>query len=138
MAKIEGAHDAPGGEFASRRSFLKLASTAMAAVGGAGSLASLLSGQSTPGKKRTVVVAGHPWVYAAPLPEFDITPVLEQVLAMGEGVTDFAAVGAELHRIGYSGDMAIELAHERNFTRTRPLRESLKMSREYVRRTMGY
>lgn len=58
--------------------------------------------------------------------------------AMGEGVTDFAAVGAELHKMGYSGDMAIELAHERNFMRTRPLRESLKMSREYVRRTMGY
>jgi sugar phosphate isomerase/epimerase len=53
-------------------------------------------------------------------------------------VTDFAAVGNELHKMGYSGDMAIELAHERNFARTRPLRESLKMSREYVRKTMGY
>jgi sugar phosphate isomerase/epimerase len=58
--------------------------------------------------------------------------------AMGEGVTNFTAVGKELHKMGYSGDMAIELAHERNFARTRPLRESLKMSREYVRRTMGY
>ena len=58
--------------------------------------------------------------------------------AMGEGVTDFVAIGQELHKINFSGDMAIELAHERNFKRTRPLRESLKMSREYVRRTMGY
>ena len=58
--------------------------------------------------------------------------------AMGEGVTDFVAIGKELHNISFSGDMAIELAHERNFTRTRPLRESLKMSRECVRRTMGY
>jgi sugar phosphate isomerase/epimerase len=57
---------------------------------------------------------------------------------MGEGVTDFGAVGKELHSINYSGDMAIELAHERNFQRTRPLRESLRMSREFVRRTMGY
>ena len=58
--------------------------------------------------------------------------------AMGEGVTDFVAIGKELHKINFSGDMAIELAHERNFKLTRPLRESLKMSREYVRRTMGY
>jgi hypothetical protein len=36
----------------------------------------------------------------------------------------------------YAGDMAVELAHERTFKRTRPLRESLKMSREYVRKTM--
>ena len=58
--------------------------------------------------------------------------------AMGEGVTDYVAIGKELHRINYSGDAAIELAHEKNFKLTRPLRESLKMSREYVRRTMGY
>ena len=58
--------------------------------------------------------------------------------AMGEGVTDFVAIGKELHKINYSGDAAIELAHEKNFKLTRPLRESLKMSREYVRRTMGY
>jgi len=58
--------------------------------------------------------------------------------AMGEGATDYVAAGKELHRINYSGDAAIELAHEKNFKLTRPLRESLKMSREYVRRTMGY
>jgi sugar phosphate isomerase/epimerase len=58
--------------------------------------------------------------------------------AMGEGVTDYAAIGRELHRIHYSGDAAIELAHEKDFQLTRPVRESLKMSREYVRRTMGY
>jgi sugar phosphate isomerase/epimerase len=58
--------------------------------------------------------------------------------AMGEGVTNFAAIGKELHHINYSGDMGVELAHERNFKRTRPLRESLKISREYVRKTMGY
>ena len=58
--------------------------------------------------------------------------------AMGEGATDYVAVGKELHRINYAGDAGIELAHEKNFKLTRPLRESLKMSREYVRRTMGY
>ncbi len=58
--------------------------------------------------------------------------------AMGEGVTDYVAVGKELHRINFSGDAAIELAHEKNFQLTRPLRECLKMSREYERRTMGY
>jgi sugar phosphate isomerase/epimerase len=58
--------------------------------------------------------------------------------AMGEGVTDFVAIGKELHQINFSGDAAIELAHEKGFKLTRPLRESLKMSREYVRRIMGY
>ena len=58
--------------------------------------------------------------------------------AMGEGVTDYTAIGKELRKINYSGDGAIELAHENNFKLTRPLRESLKISREYVRRTMGY
>lgn len=58
--------------------------------------------------------------------------------AMGEGVTNYVAIGQELHRIHYAGDAAVELAHEKNFKLTRPLRESLKMSREYVRRTMGY
>ena len=303
----------------SRRDFLKSTSLAMAVGSGVGVLASLPPGQHGAGPKKKVVVAAHPWVYAAPLPEYDITPVLEQVFsdmsyagieaielmhealrhpdsverigalshtyrlpvlgasfdaemwdrskhaaimeyaatiitriqklggrtlgtsvgeapqkktpeeldaqaellrkiiafgnehgvvlnlhnhtyevrdneydlngtlaripdaklgpdlnwlvragvdpvdfirrhsahivfmhlrdqkadgawseAMGEGITDFAAVGKELHKMGYAGDMAIELAHERNFARTRPLRESLKMSREYVRRTMGY
>jgi len=303
----------------SRRDFLKLTSVAIVVGSGAGSLAALRPGQPGAGPKKKVVVAAHPWVYAAPLPEYDITPVLEQVFsdmsyagieaielmhealrhadsverigalsdkyrlpvlgasfgadlwdrskhatimdyaetiitriqqlkgrtlgtsvgkaphkktpeqldaqaeilgkiiavgnehgvvlnlhnhtyevenneydlngtlaripdaklgpdlnwlvragvdpvdfirrhsahivfmhlrdqkadgawpeAMGEGTTDYAAVGKELHKMGYAGDMAIELAHERNFARTRPLRESLKMSREYVRRTMGY
>lgn len=58
--------------------------------------------------------------------------------AMGEGVMDYAAIGRTLHEIGFSGDLAIELAHEPDFQLTRPLRESLKTSRDYVRRVMGY
>jgi sugar phosphate isomerase/epimerase len=58
--------------------------------------------------------------------------------AMGEGSTDFVAISKALHDINFSGVAVIELAHEASFHPTRPLRESLKMSREFVRRTMGY
>jgi sugar phosphate isomerase/epimerase len=58
--------------------------------------------------------------------------------AVGEGAIDYTAIGKLLHEIGYSGDMAIELAHPRDFKLTRPLRESWKISREYVRESMGY
>ena len=36
------------------------------------------------------------------------------------------------------GHAMIELAHEAGFKPTRPLRESLKMSREYVKSTLGF
>jgi sugar phosphate isomerase/epimerase len=319
MQMTKSAPASRAADCASRRDFLKLTSAVITAAGGLGPLASLLPGHPPPNTKKKVVVAAHPWVYAAPLPEYDITPVLERVFsdmsyagieaielmhealrhpesverigalshryslpvlgasfgadmwdrskhgaimdyagtiitriqklggrtlgtsvgkapqkktpeqldaqadilrkiiafgndrgvvlnlhnhtyeiedneydlngtlaripdvslgpdlnwlvragvdpvdfirrhadhivfmhlrdqkadgawseAMGEGVTNFAAVGKELHEISFSGDMAIELAHEKNFQRTRPLRESLKISRQYVWTTMGY
>jgi sugar phosphate isomerase/epimerase len=58
--------------------------------------------------------------------------------AMGEGKTDFAAIGRALHELSFSGDLVIELAHSSGFRPTRPLRESLKMSRQIVREVMGY
>jgi sugar phosphate isomerase/epimerase len=58
--------------------------------------------------------------------------------AMGEGSTDFVAIGKALHDAHFSGTAVIELAHEASFHPTRPLRESLKMSREFVRKTLGY
>ncbi len=58
--------------------------------------------------------------------------------AMGEGSIDYAAVAEALREAGFSGDLAIELAHPRDFQLTRPLRESLKISRDYVRKVMGY
>ncbi len=58
--------------------------------------------------------------------------------AMGEGDMDYAAIAEALHGIGFAGDAVIELAHERNFKPTRPLRESLRISRQYVRRVCGY
>jgi sugar phosphate isomerase/epimerase len=58
--------------------------------------------------------------------------------AMGEGMIDYAAIGRALKEIRFNGDVAIELAHPSGFKPTRPLRESWKMSREYVRRTLGF
>ena len=58
--------------------------------------------------------------------------------AMGEGDMDYVAIGKALREIKFSGDAMIELAHERGFKLTRPLRESLKMSREYVRKTLAF
>jgi sugar phosphate isomerase/epimerase len=58
--------------------------------------------------------------------------------AMGEGNMDYAAIGRALGEIGFSGDAVVELAHERGFQLTRPLRDSLKMSRRFVRQTLGY
>ena len=52
--------------------------------------------------------------------------------AMGEGDMDYMAIGRALRDIGFSGDAVIELAHESDFKPTRPLRESLKISREFV------
>lgn len=58
--------------------------------------------------------------------------------ALGEGEVDFGAIGKTLKKIDFSGDLVIELAHENDFEPTRPIRESLKMSREYLKKTMGY
>ncbi len=58
--------------------------------------------------------------------------------AVGEGAMDYVAIGKALHAIHFSGDAVIELAHEQNFKPTRPLRDSLKMSRAYIKRTLGY
>lgn len=60
------------------------------------------------------------------------------VEAMGEGDMDYAAVGRALKKIRFSGHAVIELAHPRDLKLTRPLRESLKRSRQYVRRTLGF
>lgn len=58
--------------------------------------------------------------------------------AVGEGTTDFDAIGRELKKTHFAGDAVIELAHEKGFQLTRPLRESWKMSRQYVRKTLGF
>ena len=58
--------------------------------------------------------------------------------ALGEGVTDFAAIGRALHEVGFDGDAVIELAHEKGFQRTRPLRETWQLSRRFVKQVIGY
>jgi sugar phosphate isomerase/epimerase len=58
--------------------------------------------------------------------------------AMGEGDMDYQAIAEALTDVNFDGDAVIELAHERGFELTRPLRESLKISREFVRNTLGY
>lgn len=58
--------------------------------------------------------------------------------ALGEGDTDFTAIAAELKKNNFVGDAVIELAHQKGFKLTRPLRESLKISREFVRKIFEY
>jgi sugar phosphate isomerase/epimerase len=58
--------------------------------------------------------------------------------SVGEGDTDFSQIASTLQHIDFKGDAIIELAHEDGFAPTRPIKESLKMSREYVRSTMGF
>jgi len=58
--------------------------------------------------------------------------------AVGEGDMDYVAIGKALRAAGFSGDAVIELAHEGNFKPTRPLRDSLRMSRAYVKKTLGF
>ena len=57
--------------------------------------------------------------------------------SMGEGNINFQEIAAVINEINFEGDAIIELAHENGFVRTRPLKESLKMSRDYMRKTMG-
>ncbi|MDP6503265.1 MAG: sugar phosphate isomerase/epimerase, partial [Planctomycetota bacterium] len=58
--------------------------------------------------------------------------------AMGEGDMDHEAIARALEEANFSGEAVIELAHESGFELTRPLRESLRISREFVRDEMGY
>ena len=96
MQTTKGVPASRAADCASRRDFLKLTSAVLTCAGGLGPLASLLPGRPAPNTKRKVVVAAHPWVYAAPLPGHDITPVLEQVFS----------------DMSYAGMGAIELMHE--------------------------
>ncbi|HVB04492.1 MAG TPA: TIM barrel protein [Chitinophagaceae bacterium] len=56
--------------------------------------------------------------------------------ALGEGVTDFPAIAAELKKMHFKGRAAIELAFDT--PPVRPLKEDWKISREYVRRVFGW
>lgn len=58
--------------------------------------------------------------------------------SVGEGDVDFSQIGKTLEQINFNGDAIIELAHEDGFNPTRPIKESLKLSREHIRKTMGF
>jgi sugar phosphate isomerase/epimerase len=58
--------------------------------------------------------------------------------SLGEGDMDYPAIAQALKDVGFTGDAVVELAHERDFKLTRPLRESWKMSRQFVREKLGY
>ena len=60
------------------------------------------------------------------------------VESLGEGQMDYGAVRGALEKIQFCGDAVIELAHPGDFKLTRPLRESLKMSRQFVHDRLGY
>jgi sugar phosphate isomerase/epimerase len=57
--------------------------------------------------------------------------------ALGEGDMDYAAIGKALRDVKFGGIAVIELAHENGFEITRPLRESWKISRQFVRQMLG-
>ena len=58
--------------------------------------------------------------------------------AVGEGNMDYAGIAKALQAIPFKGDAVIELAHEKGFQLTRPLRDDWKISREFVHKTLGY
>lgn len=58
--------------------------------------------------------------------------------SLGEGDVDFKEIRNTLKEIDFAGDLVIELAHESDFVPTRPIKESLKMSRESIRKSMEY
>ncbi|MHB0958433.1 MAG: sugar phosphate isomerase/epimerase family protein [Pirellulaceae bacterium] len=68
----------------------------------------------------------------------DQLPDKSWVEAMGEGTMNYDAVRVALQTIRFAGDAVIELAHPRELKRQRPLRESLKMSRQFVKDKLGY
>lgn len=57
---------------------------------------------------------------------------------LGDGCTDFAAIANALREVKFAGTAVIELAHERDFEPTRPLRETLKQSREFIRKVFAW
>lgn len=68
----------------------------------------------------------------------DQLPDKTWVEAMGEGQMNYDAVRVALRKIQFSGDAVIELAHPRDLKPQRPLRESLKISRQFVKDKLGY
>lgn len=58
--------------------------------------------------------------------------------SLGEGVTDFKKIAGTLMVNNFKGDIVVELAHSDGFIPSRPVSESLKMSRDYIFKSMCY
>ena len=58
--------------------------------------------------------------------------------SLGEGITDFKKIAETLKANKFKGDIVLELAHADGFIPSRPVRESLKLSRDNIRETMRY
>jgi len=57
--------------------------------------------------------------------------------SLEDGDLDHARIAAWVERTGFSGPLTIELAYEQKTEITRPLREDLTRSREYIRTVFG-
>ncbi|QHW00343.1 sugar phosphate isomerase/epimerase family protein [Spirosoma endbachense] len=57
--------------------------------------------------------------------------------ALGEGIMDFGAIARQLKKSNFSGDITVEPAFPYGFKPTRPIRDSLKMSRQVVKKQFG-
>lgn len=56
--------------------------------------------------------------------------------AVGEGVIDFPGIAKALKEVNFNGTAAIELAYDK--PPVRPIKENLKLSREYVHQVFGW
>lgn len=57
---------------------------------------------------------------------------------VGQGATDFKAIGKALKKQNFDGQAAVELAFPNNFTPVNQLKDDWKMSREFVEETFGW
>lgn len=57
---------------------------------------------------------------------------------VGQGSTDFGAISTALKQQQFSGDVAIELAFEKDFVPANILKEDWKTSRAFIRKTFGW
>ncbi|MFC1718792.1 sugar phosphate isomerase/epimerase family protein [Candidatus Poribacteria bacterium] len=58
--------------------------------------------------------------------------------ALGEGDADYRELGEILHEVGFTGEFVVELAIPSGKKPTRPLPELLKISRDHLRKTIGW
>ena len=58
--------------------------------------------------------------------------------ALGDGDTDFELIGDTIREIKFKGDIVVELAIDRGTSPSKPIKELLKSSREYLSKVAGF